>query len=72
MDGGRARAGQAAVHRFRAGLTPVMGVELGLITCAGVFDPVLATYRLEHTATDHVARVLSAWPLTGKLTTRVP
>lgn len=30
------------------GLLLVMGVELGLIFCCGVFDPVYATYRLAH------------------------
>jgi MFS family permease len=46
------------------GLMLVIAVELGLITCAGVFNPVYATYRLEHTATDRVARTLSAWSIT--------
>ena len=44
----------------------MMGVELGLIFCCGVFNPVYATYRLERTATDRVARVLSAWAVTTK------
>ena len=43
-----------------------MGVELGLVTCCGVFNPVFATYRLERTATDRVARTLSAWSVTSK------
>jgi hypothetical protein len=46
----------------------VMVVELGLITSAGVFNPVLATYRLEQTATDRVARTLSAWSVTSSAT----
>ncbi|MEU5321008.1 MFS transporter [Streptomyces sp. NPDC021056] len=50
------------------GLLLVMGVELGLITCIGVFNPVLATYRLEHTPHDRVARTLSAWSISAKLT----
>jgi hypothetical protein len=45
-----------------------MAVELGLITCCAVYNPVLSTYRLEHTATDRVVRTLSAWPVTSKLT----
>jgi MFS family permease len=48
------------------GLLLVMGVELALITCIGVFNPVLATYRLELTPADRVARVLSAWSVTSK------
>ena len=34
----------------------------------GVFNPVFATYRLEHTATDRVARTLSAWSVTSNAT----
>ncbi|MFD9359422.1 MFS transporter [Streptomyces sp. NPDC060031] len=51
------------------GLLLVMGVELGLIFCCGVFNPVCATYRLERTATDRVARTLSAWAVTTKAST---
>ncbi|MFE9137295.1 MFS transporter [Streptomyces sp. NPDC007355] len=49
------------------GLLLVMGVELGLIFCCGVFNPVHATYRLRRTATERVARTLSAWTVTTKL-----
>jgi hypothetical protein len=45
-----------------------MAVELGLITCMGVFNPVMATYRLDETPPDRVARTLSAWSVTSKLT----
>ncbi|MEU1665029.1 MFS transporter [Streptomyces sparsogenes] len=51
------------------GLLLVMGVELGLIFCCGVFNPVYATYRLERTATDRVTRTLSAWAVTTKAST---
>ncbi|PAZ09514.1 MFS transporter [Streptomyces sp. SA15] len=61
--------GLAFVGPGAAGLVLVMAVEFGLIMCVGVYNPVLATYRLEHTATDRVARTLSAWSVTGKLTT---
>jgi len=44
-----------------AGIVLVIAVQLGLVTCCGVFNPVLATYRLEQTRTDRVARTLSAW-----------
>ncbi|WKK23883.1 MFS transporter [Streptomyces olivoreticuli] len=52
-----------------AGLALVMAVELGLITCCAVFNPVLATYRLDRTPADRVARTLSAWSVTSKATT---
>ncbi|MEO3828487.1 MFS transporter [Actinomadura sp. B10D3] len=51
-----------------AGIALVIAVEFGLITCVGVFNPLFATYRLERTPPDRVARVLSAWSVTGKLT----
>ena len=34
-----------------------------------MFNPVFATYRLEHTATDRVARTLSAWAVTQQAST---
>lgn len=54
-----------------AGLVLVIAVEFGLIICIGVFNPVLATYRLTQTATDRVARTLSAWTVTGNAATAV-
>jgi MFS family permease len=60
--------GLAFVGPGTAGLVLVIAVELGLITCAGVFNPVLATYRLEQTATDRVARTLAAWSVTNSAT----
>ncbi|MFE6992941.1 MFS transporter, partial [Streptomyces pharetrae] len=51
------------------GLTLVIGVELGLILCCGIFNPVHATCRLDLTASDRVARTLSAWQVTTKATT---
>jgi MFS family permease len=51
------------------GLVLVMAVEFGLIVCSAVFNPVLATYRLEHAPPDRVARTLSAWSISGKLST---
>ncbi|MFD5619399.1 MFS transporter [Streptomyces yangpuensis] len=49
-----------------AGLLLVMVVEFGLITCMGVFNPVLATCRLERTPTDRAARTLLAWSVSGR------
>ncbi|MFE2311528.1 MFS transporter, partial [Streptomyces sp. NPDC059411] len=51
-----------------AGLVLVIAVEFGLITCMGVFNPVFATYRLEQVPPDRIARTLSAWSVTSKLT----
>ena len=61
-------AGLAFIGPGLAGLVLVMVVEFGLITCCGVFNPVLATYRLEQTGTDRVARTLSAWSVSSKAT----
>ncbi|GAA4374739.1 hypothetical protein GCM10023088_31030 [Actinomadura verrucosospora] len=60
--------GLAFVRPGVAGLVLVIAVELGLITCMGVFTPLYATCRLEWTPPDRVARVLSAWSVTSKLT----
>ncbi len=60
--------GLAFVRPGTAGLALVIAVELGLITCAGAFNPVFATYRLDRTPTDRLARTLSAWSVTGKAT----
>lgn len=55
--------GLAFIPAGTVGLLLVMALELGLITSCGVFNPVLATYRLEQAATDRVARTLSAWSI---------
>ncbi|MEU8306820.1 MFS transporter [Actinomadura sp. NPDC048955] len=60
--------GLAFVRPGAAGLLLVIAVELGLITCMGVFNPLQATCRLEWTPPDRVARVLSAWSVSSKLT----
>jgi predicted MFS family arabinose efflux permease len=48
------------------GLLLVMAAELGLIVCIGLSNPVFATYRLEQSPPDRVARVLSAWSVSTK------
>ncbi|WP_410637869.1 MFS transporter [Amycolatopsis sp. lyj-346] len=48
------------------GLGYVMAVELGLIVSCSVFNPVLATYRLEQLPADRIARTLSAWSVSTK------
>src|SRR3984957_8901329 len=51
------------------GLVLVIGLQFGLVLCMGVFNPVSATYRLEHTEKHLVARVLAAWSVSTSLTT---
>ncbi|WP_103341587.1 MFS transporter [Amycolatopsis sp. CA-126428] len=48
------------------GLGYVMVVELGLIVSCSVFNPVLATYRLQQLPADRIARSLSAWAVSTK------
>jgi MFS family permease len=57
--------GLAFVQPGVAGLVLVLVVQFGLVTCCGIFNPVLATYRLEQTPTDRVARTLSAWSVSS-------
>jgi MFS family permease len=51
-----------------AGIALVITVQLGLVTCMGVFNPVFASYRLDQTRTDRLARTLSAWSVTSNAT----
>ena len=60
--------GLAFVGPGVAGIVLVIAVQLGLVTCIGVFNPVSATYRLNHTEKDRVARTLSAWSVSTSLT----
>jgi predicted MFS family arabinose efflux permease len=46
-----------------AGLATVIAVELAIILSMSLYNPVLATYRLEHTPADRIARTLSAWSI---------
>ncbi|MFJ5778856.1 MFS transporter [Streptomyces sp. NPDC093094] len=48
------------------GLLLVIGVELGLVLCCGVFNPVQATCRLERVPADRAVRTLSAWAVTAR------
>jgi hypothetical protein len=70
LTGGVLRAGWVAWLGFMrpgvAGLVLVIVVEFGLILCIGVSNPVLATYRLEQTPANLVARTLSAWTVSTK------
>lgn len=57
--------GLAFVQPGAAGLATVMAVELAIIISMSLFTPVLATYRLEHTPQDRIARTLSAWSISN-------
>jgi MFS family permease len=57
--------GLAFVRPGAAGLVLVMAVQFGLVTCCGIFNPVLATYRLEQTPHGLLARTLSAWSVSS-------
>ena len=43
----------------------VIAVQLVLITCIGVFNPLFATERLGRVPAGRVSRVLTAWSVTG-------
>ena len=60
--------GLAFIHPGSGGIVLVIAIQLGLVTCAGLFNPVLATYRLEHTDGERIARTLSAWAVTSNVT----
>ncbi|MFG2785842.1 MFS transporter [Streptomyces prunicolor] len=55
--------GLAFVRPGVPGMLLVIAVQLGLVTCIGVFNPLLATSRLQQTAPDRVARTLTAWSI---------
>jgi MFS family permease len=63
--------GLAFVRPGTAGITLVIVLQLGLVTCIGVFNPVFATYRFDRTDTYRVARTLSAWSVTSNATIAV-
>jgi MFS family permease len=55
--------GLAFVRPGVVGLAIVMAVELAIIVSMSLYNPVLATYRLQHTPQHRVARTLSAWSI---------
>ncbi len=63
--------GLAFIPSGLAGLALVFGLQLGLVTCIGVFAPTYATYRLQQSDRHVVARVLSAWSVTSNATVAV-
>ncbi|KAB1916171.1 MFS transporter [Micromonospora sp. AMSO31t] len=63
--------GLAFVQPGIAGLATVIAVELAIIISMSLYNPVLATYRLEHTPGGRVARTLSAWSISSSATIAV-
>ncbi|MGH3149287.1 MAG: MFS transporter, partial [Streptosporangiaceae bacterium] len=59
--------GLAFVGRGAAGITLVIAVQFGLVTCCSVFNPVFATYRLQQIAPDRITRTLSAWSVSTSM-----
>ncbi|MFC0505389.1 MFS transporter [Micromonospora costi] len=57
--------GLAFVQPGVAGLATVIAVELAIIISMSLYNPVLATYRLEHTPRDRIARTLTAWSISS-------
>jgi MFS family permease len=55
--------GLAFVRPGVVGLAVVIVVELAIIVSMSLYNPVLATYRLQHTPQHLVARTLSAWSI---------
>ncbi|MFE9764435.1 MFS transporter [Streptomyces sp. NPDC005808] len=60
--------GLAFVQPGVPGIVLVIAVQFGLVTCIGLFNPVVATYRLAHTAPERVARTLTAWSVSSSAT----
>jgi MFS family permease len=61
--------GLAFVGPGTGGLVLVLSLQFGLVACMGVYNPVAATYRLDHTQRHLVARVLAAWSVSTSLAT---
>jgi MFS family permease len=61
--------GLAFIGPGTGGLVLVLTLQFGLVACMGVYNPVAATYRLDHTQRHLVARVLAAWSVSTSLAT---
>jgi MFS family permease len=57
--------GLAFVRPGLPGLLTVILLELAIIVSMSLYNPVLATYRLENTPRDRIARTLSAWSISS-------
>ncbi|WP_330230537.1 MFS transporter [Nocardia sp. NBC_00508] len=55
-----------AAHPGTAGLIVITTADTLLLFCAGVFNPVFTTYRMNATTDDHMARVGTAWSISSK------
>lgn len=63
--------GLAFVMPGPAGLALVIALQFGLVASVGVFNPIFATYRLEHVEPDRIARTLSAWSIASNATVAI-
>jgi MFS family permease len=54
-----------ATHKI-SGLVILMAADTALMVCAGIFNPVFATYRMNVTTDSYMARVVSAWGISSK------
>ncbi|MEU8421141.1 MFS transporter [Micromonospora sp. NPDC048835] len=63
--------GLAFVQPGVVGLATVIAVELAIIISMSLYNPLLATYRLEQTPQDRVVRTLSAWSIGSSATIAV-
>jgi MFS family permease len=59
--------GLAFVRPGLPGLLIVMAVEFLIIVNMSLYNPVLATYRLNHTPPERASRMLSAWSISSSL-----
>jgi len=57
--------GLAFVQPGVVGLVTVVAVEFAIIVNMSLYNPVLATYRLENTPRDRVVRTLAAWSISS-------
>jgi MFS family permease len=57
--------GLAFVQPGVAGLVTVMAVEFAVIISMSLYNPVLATYRLDHAPPGRIARMLTAWSVSS-------
>lgn len=63
--------GLAFIPAGLPGLLLVMGLQFGLVTSIGIFNPVMSTYRLEQTAPARLARTLAAWSVSTSAATAI-
>jgi MFS family permease len=61
--------GLAFVGPGMGGVVLVIGVQFGLVFFMGMYNPVVATYRLDHTGKHLIARMLLAWSTSTTLAT---